>query len=404
MRDIARRRVLVVAVSVTAILLQSFSFVGVVQARPAKSNASTSTGAPESVTNTTPVQDSTRQDVSPPIAPTQLLQTQTDYPELGGTADYSDIPIAQPAELPLADAIITIPASDARENAALTKQTTTIASRSANTFNGRITYLKTAPLSEDGTDAGASVSPVGVAFTLDVDAATRAAVASSSTREVKLGVDYSAIDMPFGGDFVERLALYEGHDCTVADDGTVTNCNRVLPLHGIHDYSRRQLVITLDSDTLARWAQTAPRGTSASPASASDTSTQFPSLPSRAYIPMLQGGIAKNADPTPIAPPEETDKPVGRPIIILASGSDGPTGDYGATPVGDVLDFQVGLFTGAGQVNYPIPVPPPAAGTAPDVSLNYDSGQIDGTGIARSAQPGAVGIGWTQKAARLCAC
>ena len=59
---------------------------------------------------------------------------------------------------------------------------------------------------------------------------------------------------------------------------------------------------------------------------------------------------------------------------MLATSTSGPGGDYSATPLNAVSDYQTDLFAGTFATSYPLAVPPAAAGAAPDVSLVYNSG------------------------------
>jgi len=81
-------------------------------------------------------------------------------------------------------------------------------------------------------------------------------------------------------------------------------------------------------------------------------------------------------------------------VVILGVGTGSETGDYGATPLGDVGTFQVGLFAGSGELGYGIPVPPAAAGPALSLALNYDSGSVAGFAGNKNTQPSWVGLGW----------
>ena len=56
-------------------------------------------------------------------------------------------------------------------------------------------------------------------------------------------------------------------------------------------------------------------------------------------------------------------------MMSMSSGASGPSGDFGAAPFDVLADFQVGLFTGAAEMFYPIDVPAPAAGPAPQVGV-----------------------------------
>ena len=88
--------------------------------------------------------------------------------------------------------------------------------------------------------------------------------------------------------------------------------------------------------------------------------------------------------------------PAGLPIrsIVLATSASGPDGDYGATPLNVVSDYQTNLFTGGFTTGYDFALPPAAAGAAPSLHLAYNSGAVDAVGPDTNSQPSNVGIGW----------
>ena len=87
--------------------------------------------------------------------------------------------------------------------------------------------------------------------------------------------------------------------------------------------------------------------------------------------------------------------PGGFGVLALTSGPSGPSGDFSASPYAPLEDFQVGLFTGAAELAYPIPVPAASAGPVPGVSLGYSSAAVDGLHAWRNVQVGPVGAGWS---------
>jgi hypothetical protein len=300
-------------------------------------------------------------------------------------------PEAQAPEVIAADLSFVVPAESDRTGKGtfqLSSQAKSAQGTGAAPLNATVAFVAQ-PTVTDEAD-GAALSPVNVVFKLELDAPSKRSIAAASLPTL-FELDYSNVPMLHGGDFAERLGLYVGSDCAIDASGAVTDCAALTRLPGVNHAGVKRLVVGLDGEALALLRGEAKpdvlRGDAASlPTAATTDASQ---LGNKTYLPFAVG------------PEGQTSKPgAGRVsgIIILSAGSDSPTGDYGASPVGDVLDYQVGLLTGAAQTSYPIPVPPPAAGPAPDVVLNYDSGTIDGSGIARSAQPGLVGIGWTQKA------
>ncbi|MFK0288572.1 RHS repeat-associated core domain-containing protein [Streptomyces sp. NPDC090499] len=73
-----------------------------------------------------------------------------------------------------------------------------------------------------------------------------------------------------------------------------------------------------------------------------------------------------------------------------ASGS----GNYAASKLSASSSWQAGGSSGAFTWNYPIGVPPAAAGPAPDLGLSYDSGSTDGKTASTNNQGSQVGEGF----------
>lgn len=70
-------------------------------------------------------------------------------------------------------------------------------------------------------------------------------------------------------------------------------------------------------------------------------------------------------------------------------------GDFRATSLLPSSQWQVGLPTGDFSWSYPLRVPPPIAGSAPQLALAYDSGQTDGETAQSNTQPGQLGEGFS---------
>ncbi|MEO6060389.1 MAG: carbohydrate-binding protein, partial [Thermoflexales bacterium] len=206
------------------------------------------------------------------------------------------------------------------------------------------------------------VSPFGIAFPLGANG-TLARQTGLGTRDITL--DYSALAFPAGGDMEGRLQFVLGEDCglrtgeTAYGQQTWYDCARWTPLPTQLD-------------------RTAKRA-----------SVNVAELPGRKGDDVIDlSGDAKGE------PPPSEVKPSGTRIIALATGGSSAEGDYRASMLDAVGDYQVGLYSGAAELGYPIPVPPAAAGAAPEVRLGYSSGSIDGFGGNKNGQPGWAGLGW----------
>jgi RHS repeat-associated protein len=70
------------------------------------------------------------------------------------------------------------------------------------------------------------------------------------------------------------------------------------------------------------------------------------------------------------------------------------TGSFAATSLSPSASWDVSAQTGSFNWNYPMRVPPTPSGPAPDLSLSYDSGSVDGRTGSTNNQPSDIGQGW----------
>ncbi|MFL9684742.1 RHS repeat-associated core domain-containing protein [Streptomyces sp. KL110A] len=75
-------------------------------------------------------------------------------------------------------------------------------------------------------------------------------------------------------------------------------------------------------------------------------------------------------------------------------GSDVGSGDYKATPLSSASSWDAGGSSGSFTWNYPLTVPPAAAGPVPSLSVSYDSGSVDGRTANTNNQSSLVGEGF----------
>ncbi|MDY0811215.1 RHS repeat-associated core domain-containing protein, partial [Kitasatospora purpeofusca] len=82
-------------------------------------------------------------------------------------------------------------------------------------------------------------------------------------------------------------------------------------------------------------------------------------------------------------------------VLAAAPAPNGALGNYAATPLSPSAAWSAGSNSGNFTYSYPIQVPPSLGGTAPGVSLAYNSASVDGKTSATNAQPSWIGDGWT---------
>ncbi|HUN36793.1 MAG TPA: RHS repeat-associated core domain-containing protein [Trebonia sp.] len=84
----------------------------------------------------------------------------------------------------------------------------------------------------------------------------------------------------------------------------------------------------------------------------------------------------------------------GAVVMAATAGPSGSVGTYTETSLGMQGSWSAGGSTGAFTYSYPIALPPSTGGSAPDVTLSYDSESVDAKTSATSAQASAFGDGW----------
>src|SRR5580658_192375 len=90
----------------------------------------------------------------------------------------------------------------------------------------------------------------------------------------------------------------------------------------------------------------------------------------------------------------ETDLAEGPIVVAVMGGTSGGSGDFTATSLAPSGTWSAGGSAGDFTWSYPISVPPPAAGSAPAVSIGYNSASVDGETAQTDNQSSMVGEGF----------
>lgn len=85
-------------------------------------------------------------------------------------------------------------------------------------------------------------------------------------------------------------------------------------------------------------------------------------------------------------------------VLAVEAGASGSGGDWSATPLSPSSSWQVSQQSGSFSWSYPMRTPSTPGGLEPEVSLNYDSGSLDGRVASTNNQAGQIGDGWTLNA------
>ncbi|BAC67909.1 RHS repeat-associated core domain-containing protein [Streptomyces avermitilis] len=168
--------------------------------------------------------------------------------------------------------------------------------------------------------------------------------------QVQVDVDYSGFQYAYGADFASRLRLVKLPACAL----------QTPEAEGCTD---REFV-PVDNDT-ATGTLTATV-TAAADTEVSGASTQ-----------LMREASASGAS-----------------VYTLASGSSSDAGDYRASTLSPTGSWEVSTGSGAFTYNVPIQLPKPPMGSAPSLSLSYNSQSVDGRTSASNNQASWAGMGW----------
>ncbi len=156
---------------------------------------------------------------------------------------------------------------------------------------------------------------------------------------VQLGVDYRGFAGSYGGNYAQSLGMVELPACALTTPA-VAACRQRTPLPSVNDPSTRTVSTT---------------------------------------VPLVNNMVL---------------------AVTPTSDSDGgPAGTYSATSLKPSATWAGGGSSGAFTYSYPITVPSAASTLVPSVSLDYDSGSVDGQTAATQAQSSWIGDGWSTQEA-----
>ncbi|MCX3061561.1 ricin-type beta-trefoil lectin domain protein [Streptomyces beihaiensis] len=187
----------------------------------------------------------------------------------------------------------------------------------------------------------------------------------SAGGKVEVVVDYAQLAKAYGGGYGSRLELVQLPSCVLTTPQDAA-CQKRTPVRFTNRVGANQLTATV-------------------------TLPGAPSAPSSSAAASGEGGLGSQLGS--LAPMSTTSTSSSTTLAVTSSTS-GSQGDYSATslnPAGAWKTSPSGAFT----YSYPIDVPSGADGSAPAVSLGYDSQSQDGETSARNSQASWVGDGWS---------
>ncbi|MFJ3594866.1 RHS repeat domain-containing protein [Streptomyces sp. NPDC090231] len=173
----------------------------------------------------------------------------------------------------------------------------------------------------------------------------------------EISVDYRSFGSAVGGNWAGRLGLVTLPECALTTPDR-EECRQQTPVTSHNDLAGQTVTAQVNLPAAAR---------------AADIPNELPTAKSKA------------ANTTTAAT-----------VFALTATAEAPasaTGDYKATPLASSSTWEAGGSSGSFTWNYPITVPPVAAGPAPSLSLSYDSGNVDGRTANTNNQGSMVGEG-----------
>jgi len=258
-------------------------------------------------------------------------------------------------------------ASSTSTTGAAAKASTSAASGTARSA-GRVTVAGTPvwmslpagkPVSQGPSSVAVAVAPHQAAVNAGVDGVIFSAKASTGSGSVQVGLDYASFAQVYGGNFGQRLTLVQLPACALTTP-QLAACRKQTRLASVNNAAAQSV-----SAQVSLGASGAPKASGASSAATSSVAG--------ANTAMV---LAATSSP---------------------SGGDGggSAGQYGATSLKPSGTWSAGGTDGSFTYAYPITVPPAASALAPQVSLSYNSGSVDGQTSASQAQSDWLGDGWS---------
>ncbi|MGQ0841006.1 type IV secretion protein Rhs, partial [Actinokineospora sp.] len=211
----------------------------------------------------------------------------------------------------------------------------------------RLPRVATSGDAERDATVTVTVADQGVSRALGVHGLVFSMAGVGTGEPLRVDVDYSSFGRAFGGDYAARLRLVKLPACALTTPQNPV-CRAAEPVSA----AKNDLEVGVVSGEVTLQSPVADRSVTATQSSA----------------------------------------PAGVFAVTAAPGGVG--GAYTASSLAPAGSWTGGGSAGDFTYGYPMRVPPPAAGSAPTVSLGYSSQSLDGRTSATNNQASVVGDGW----------
>lgn len=197
------------------------------------------------------------------------------------------------------------------------------------------------PVSAAAAGTGNNASSIGVEVldqkataALGVDGVALKLTGPETGGSTRLDIDYSSFASAYGGDWAGRLQVQRLPDCALQNP-TAARCHKRADLNSVNNRAKNRIA---------------------------------------APVSFATGGQTM--------------------LVAVAAGAKSGAGSYKATSLSASSTWEAGGSSGTFTWSYPLRVPPAAAGPAPDLSISYDSGAVDGQTANSNNQGSQVGTGF----------
>lgn len=245
------------------------------------------------------------------------------------------------------------------------------ATGSAATTAGAAAKAGALPVSVASADTTASAAGSASVTFAPHDAATKAGIngvilsvgrndGATAATKLSVSLDYTSFASAFGGGYADRLKLVELPACALTTPD-IAACRVQTPVAFKND---------TQSGTLSAQISVGAKASGGPTRTATSTATSNTAT--------AAGATATQA----------------MTVLAATTSGSGGVGSYTATSLSPSGTWSAGGESGDFTYSYPITMPPVVGGSAPNVTLAYDSGSVDGRTSATNAQASWIGDGW----------
>ena len=232
------------------------------------------------------------------------------------------------------------------------------------------------------TGKGAYAGPGSVNISLQDQAAAARAGVNGVLFEVtptghgkgsaQIRLDYSSFAQAYGAGYGSRLHLVELPACALTTPQAAA-CEKQTPLASTNNAGAKSLSAQVQLTGSATPAATSATGSKGTAVQASYVRQTASAAPQAAGTAMVLAAVSGSTD----------------------GDGGGPSGNFSATTLQPSGSWSAGGSSGSYDYSYPLTVPDSPSSLSPKLSLDYDSGSVDGQTSTTNSQSSWIGDGWS---------